>query len=130
MKSELASYAALGAARGYRAARPDPLREFGLGAQVLRDIGLRKIRLLTNSPRKIAGIHGFGLDVVGSVPLHSMQKENSKAMTEPRVLEGDLGRAQAAHRFAVVATRFNGSSSSSRSSRPRSTRSAVTAQPT
>ena len=49
-----------------------PLREFGLGAQVLVDLGLHRIRLLTNNPRKIAGIHGFGLDVVERVPLHSM----------------------------------------------------------
>src|SRR5690606_19292783 len=44
------------------------LREYGLGAQVLRDLGLRKLRLLTNSPRKIAGVRGFGLEV-DSVPL-------------------------------------------------------------
>jgi 3,4-dihydroxy 2-butanone 4-phosphate synthase/GTP cyclohydrolase II len=49
-----------------------PLREFGLGAQVLVDLGLHEIRLLTNNPRKIAGIHGFGLDVVERLPLHSM----------------------------------------------------------
>jgi 3,4-dihydroxy 2-butanone 4-phosphate synthase/GTP cyclohydrolase II len=49
-----------------------PLREFGLGAQVLVDLGLHEIRLLTNNPRKIAGIHGFGLDVIERVPLHSM----------------------------------------------------------
>jgi 3,4-dihydroxy 2-butanone 4-phosphate synthase/GTP cyclohydrolase II len=49
-----------------------PLREFGLGAQVLVDLGLHDIRLLSNSPRKIAGIHGFGLNVVERVPLHSM----------------------------------------------------------
>ena len=49
-----------------------PLREFGLGAQVLVDLGLHEIRLLTNNPRKIAGIHGFGLNVVERVPLHSM----------------------------------------------------------
>ena len=50
----------------------EPLREFGLGAQVLLDLGLHEIRLLTNNPRKIAGLHGFGLDVVERVPLHSM----------------------------------------------------------
>src|SRR5579883_1904415 len=44
--------------------REPPLREFGLGAQVLVDLGLHEIRLLTNNPRKIAGIHGFGLEVV------------------------------------------------------------------
>jgi len=49
-----------------------PLREFGLGAQVLVDLGLQEIRLLTNNPRKIAGIHGFGLNVVEQRPLHSM----------------------------------------------------------
>jgi 3,4-dihydroxy 2-butanone 4-phosphate synthase/GTP cyclohydrolase II len=49
-----------------------PLREFGLGAQVLFDLGLHEIRLLTNNPRKLAGIHGFGLEVVERVPLHSM----------------------------------------------------------
>jgi 3,4-dihydroxy 2-butanone 4-phosphate synthase/GTP cyclohydrolase II len=54
----------------------EPLREFGLGAQVLADLGLHKIRLLTNNPRKIAGIHGYGLDVVERVPLHSMRGEN------------------------------------------------------
>jgi 3,4-dihydroxy 2-butanone 4-phosphate synthase/GTP cyclohydrolase II len=50
------------------------LREYGLGAQVLRDLGVRQIRLLTNSPRKIAGIHGYGLHVVESVPLLSMKR--------------------------------------------------------
>ncbi len=47
----------------------DPLREFGLGAQVLGDLGLHKIRLLTNNPRKIAGIRGYGLDITESVSL-------------------------------------------------------------
>ena len=46
-----------------------PLREFGIGAQILADLGLHKIRLLTNNPRKIAGLSGFGLQVVESVPL-------------------------------------------------------------
>jgi 3,4-dihydroxy 2-butanone 4-phosphate synthase / GTP cyclohydrolase II len=46
-----------------------PLREFGLGAQILADLGLHEIRLLTNNPRKIAGLSGFGLEVVESVQL-------------------------------------------------------------
>ena len=50
----------------------EPLREFGLGAQVLADLGLQKIRLLTNNPRKIAGLPGFGLEVTERVPMHSM----------------------------------------------------------
>jgi 3,4-dihydroxy 2-butanone 4-phosphate synthase/GTP cyclohydrolase II len=51
-----------------------PLREFGLGAQVLADLGLNKIRLLTNNPRKIANLSAFGLQIVERVPLHSMKK--------------------------------------------------------
>ena len=57
----------------------DPLREFGLGAQVLADLGLHKIRLLTNNPRKIAGIHGYGLDVVESVSLAQLAKARGKS---------------------------------------------------
>jgi 3,4-dihydroxy 2-butanone 4-phosphate synthase/GTP cyclohydrolase II len=46
-----------------------PLREFGLGAQILRDLGLRRIHLLTNHPRKIAGIDAYGLEVIECIPL-------------------------------------------------------------
>lgn len=45
------------------------LREYGLGAQVLRHLGVRRIRLLTNTPRRIAALHGYGLDLVDTVPL-------------------------------------------------------------
>jgi 3,4-dihydroxy 2-butanone 4-phosphate synthase/GTP cyclohydrolase II len=48
-----------------------PLREFGLGAQILRDLGVRRLRLLTNHPRKIAGIEAYGLEVVECVSLSS-----------------------------------------------------------
>ncbi len=46
-----------------------PLREFGLGAQVLADLGLNRIKVLTDNPRKIAGIAGYGLEVVDSAPI-------------------------------------------------------------
>jgi 3,4-dihydroxy 2-butanone 4-phosphate synthase/GTP cyclohydrolase II len=52
-----------------------PLREFGLGAQVLAELGVQQIRLLTNSQLKIAGLTGFGLQVVERVPLVSMKGE-------------------------------------------------------
>ena len=45
------------------------LREYGLGAQVLRELGVRRLRLLTNHPPRIAGLHGHGLDLVECVPL-------------------------------------------------------------
>jgi 3,4-dihydroxy 2-butanone 4-phosphate synthase/GTP cyclohydrolase II len=45
------------------------LREYGLGAQILADLGLKTIRLLTNNPRKIVGLDGYGLDVVEQLPI-------------------------------------------------------------
>ncbi len=48
---------------------PPDLRDYGLGAQILSDLGLKKIRLLTNNPRKIAGLEGHGLEVVERAPI-------------------------------------------------------------
>jgi len=47
---------------------PD-LRDYGIGAQILSDLGLKKIRLLTNNPRKIVGLEGYGLKVIERIPL-------------------------------------------------------------
>jgi 3,4-dihydroxy 2-butanone 4-phosphate synthase/GTP cyclohydrolase II len=45
------------------------LREYGLGAQILVDLGLRTIRLLTNNPKKVVGLDGYGLELVEQVPI-------------------------------------------------------------
>ena len=79
---ELAARRADGTSPGHASVVPAPitrphggaLREYGLGAQVLRSLGLCKIRLLTNSPRKIAGIQGHGLTLIESVPLVAMHR--------------------------------------------------------
>ena len=47
---------------------PD-LRDYGLGAQILRDLGVRKIRLMTNNPKKIVGLQGYGLEVIERIPI-------------------------------------------------------------
>ncbi len=56
---------------------PRPLRDFGLGAQVLRELGVRKIRLLTNNPKKLAGLAGYGLEVVERVPVPVAETEHN-----------------------------------------------------
>jgi 3,4-dihydroxy 2-butanone 4-phosphate synthase/GTP cyclohydrolase II len=60
------------------------LREYGLGAQILADLGLRTIRLLTNNPKKVVGLEGYGLEIVEQVPIkvhpnpHNTQYLNTK----------------------------------------------------
>lgn len=48
---------------------PADLRDYGIGAQILSDLGISKLRLLTNNPRKISGLEGYGLQVVERIPL-------------------------------------------------------------
>ncbi|MBE9222157.1 bifunctional 3,4-dihydroxy-2-butanone-4-phosphate synthase RibB/GTP cyclohydrolase II RibA, partial [Cyanobacterium stanieri LEGE 03274] len=48
---------------------PPDLRDYGMGAQILNDLGIKNIRLITNNPRKIAGLKGYGIDIVERLPL-------------------------------------------------------------
>lgn len=58
--------------------KPD-LRDYGIGAQILRDLGISKMNLLTNNPRKIAGLKGYGLEVDKRVPLQMASRmENER----------------------------------------------------
>ena len=58
--------------------RPDQ-REYGVGAQILRDIGVRKMRLMTNNPSKYIALDGYGLEIVDRVPLEVPPTESSRA---------------------------------------------------
>jgi 3,4-dihydroxy 2-butanone 4-phosphate synthase/GTP cyclohydrolase II len=53
-------------------------REIGIGAQILSDLNLRRIRLLTNHPRKVAALEGFGIEIVEQVPIPAEEKATSK----------------------------------------------------
>ncbi|MCL6611720.1 MAG: bifunctional 3,4-dihydroxy-2-butanone-4-phosphate synthase/GTP cyclohydrolase II [Peptococcaceae bacterium] len=57
---------------------PADLRDYGIGAQILVDLGLSKIRLITNNPRKIAGLEGHGLKVVDRVPVEIRPGKNNR----------------------------------------------------
>jgi 3,4-dihydroxy 2-butanone 4-phosphate synthase / GTP cyclohydrolase II len=64
---------------------PADLREYGIGSQILADLGLSTIRILTNNPRKITGIEGFGLRVVEQVPIEvSPNAENLRYLAAKR----------------------------------------------
>lgn len=70
--------------------KPD-LREYGIGAQILHKLGLNKIRLMTNNPRKIVGLEGYGLEVVERVPIEvSPRKDNIKYLKTKRQKMGHL----------------------------------------
>jgi 3,4-dihydroxy 2-butanone 4-phosphate synthase/GTP cyclohydrolase II len=58
---------------------PSDLREYGLGAQILFDLGVRQIRLLTNNPKKVVGLAGYGLRIVETVPIRIEANSHNKA---------------------------------------------------
>ena len=69
---------------------PD-LRDYGIGAQILKDLGVKQIRLLTNNPRKIVGLDGYGLQVVERVPLQvDYYEDNDKYMNTKKTKMGHL----------------------------------------
>jgi 3,4-dihydroxy 2-butanone 4-phosphate synthase/GTP cyclohydrolase II len=63
--------------------KPD-LRDYGLGAQILRDLGVRKMRLLTNNPKKIVGLEGYGLEVVQRLPIETVPTRRNRAYLQTK----------------------------------------------
>jgi len=54
------------------------LRDYGIGAQILKDLGVRKIRLMTNNPKKVIGLRGYDLEIVERVPIEIDPNENNE----------------------------------------------------
>jgi 3,4-dihydroxy 2-butanone 4-phosphate synthase/GTP cyclohydrolase II len=68
---------------------PSDLRDYGMGAQILYDLGVRRIRLLTNNPKKVVGLEGYGLEIVEQLPLAlPANADNSKYLETKRVRMG------------------------------------------
>ncbi len=74
---------------------PPDARDYGIGAQILRAIGLKKIRLLTNNPSKRVGLKGYGIEVVGRVPLLVETHKNNAAYL-------DVKRDKMGHVFDTI----------------------------
>lgn len=64
---------------------PVDARDYGIGAQILVDLGVRSMRLLTNNPTKRAGLEGYGLSVVGRVPLETIPTDENRAYLAAKV---------------------------------------------
>jgi 3,4-dihydroxy 2-butanone 4-phosphate synthase/GTP cyclohydrolase II len=70
---------------------PEDLREYGIGAQILVDLGVKKMRLMTNNPKKIKGLEGYDLEVVERVPIEmACQEENIRYLRTKKEKMGHL----------------------------------------
>lgn len=67
----------------------DDLRDYGIGAQILRDLGVSQMKLLTNNPRKIAGLEGYGLTVADRVQIQMPSKKENESYMKTK--QGKLG---------------------------------------
>ena len=60
------------------------LRHYGMGAQILHDLGVRKIRLLTNNPKKVVGLEGYGLEIVDQLPIRAEANPHNERYLETK----------------------------------------------
>ena len=70
---------------------PAELREYGIGAQILADLGVHKMRFLTNNPKKVIGLEAYGLEIVEIVPIRTVANpHNAKYLETKRLKMGHL----------------------------------------
>ncbi len=63
---------------------PSDLRHYGMGAQILHDLGVRKIQLLTNNPKKVIGLDGYGLEIVDQIPIRAEANPHNENYLETK----------------------------------------------
>jgi 3,4-dihydroxy 2-butanone 4-phosphate synthase/GTP cyclohydrolase II len=66
---------------------PGDLREYGIGAQILVDVGVREIRLLTNNPKKVIGLEGYGLNIIDQLPIKAPTNQHNQKYLETKRLK-------------------------------------------
>jgi len=66
--------------------QPD-MRNYGIGAQILADLGVRRMRLMTNNPKKMVGLEGYGLSLIEQVPIEIEANEFNKCYLECKKLK-------------------------------------------
>jgi 3,4-dihydroxy 2-butanone 4-phosphate synthase/GTP cyclohydrolase II len=57
---------------------PEDLRDYGIGAQILAELGVKKVKLMTNNPRKVKGLSGYGIDIVDRVSIQMNHNEKNE----------------------------------------------------
>jgi 3,4-dihydroxy 2-butanone 4-phosphate synthase / GTP cyclohydrolase II len=62
------------------------LRDYGMGAQILHDLGVRRIRLMTNNPKKVVGLEGYGLEIIEQVPIRQQANPHNERYLETKRL--------------------------------------------
>jgi len=64
---------------------PMDLRTYGIGAQILRSLGIKKFDLLTNNPKKVIGLEGFGLEISSTIKLSTEKRPQNKKYIETKI---------------------------------------------
>jgi 3,4-dihydroxy 2-butanone 4-phosphate synthase/GTP cyclohydrolase II len=66
---------------------PEDLREYGIGAQILADLGVKKVNLMTNNPKKLKGLSGYGIDIMNRVPIQMNHNERNEFYLKTKKLK-------------------------------------------
>jgi 3,4-dihydroxy 2-butanone 4-phosphate synthase/GTP cyclohydrolase II len=64
---------------------PEDMREYGIGAQILADLGVRKVKLMTNNPKKIRGLSGYGIEIVERMDIQMNHNEKNEYYLKTKV---------------------------------------------